>query len=82
MRTMYVPISQKKSDPGCLMRSMSVKGPLLEDLSIRVPNKKPSPAILSPAESLVEEPNDLGALSSPFSVPRASQNTTLTILGS
>ncbi|XWS32435.1 hypothetical protein CRYUN_Cryun23aG0159000 [Craigia yunnanensis] len=75
MRTMYVPISQKKSDPGCLMKSMSVKGPFLEDLSIRVPHKKLSPAVLLPAESLVEEPGDLGALSSPFSVPRASQNT-------
>ncbi|XWS77325.1 hypothetical protein CRYUN_Cryun01aG0251200 [Craigia yunnanensis] len=74
MRTMYVPISQKKSDPGCLMKSMSVKGPFLEDLSIRVPRKKPSPAVLLPAESLVEEPNDLGALSCPFSIPRASQN--------
>ncbi|XP_021279908.1 serine/threonine-protein kinase D6PK [Herrania umbratica] len=77
---MYVPIGQKKSDPGCLMKSMSVKGPFLEDLSIRVPPKKPSPAVLSPAESLVEEPNDLGALSSPFSVPRASQNTDNSLL--
>ncbi|XP_022770177.1 serine/threonine-protein kinase D6PK-like [Durio zibethinus] len=74
MRTLYVPIGQKKSDPGCLMKSMSVKGPFLEDLSIRAPHKKPSPAVLSPAESLVEEPNDLVALSS-FSVPRALQNT-------
>ncbi|XVF33626.1 hypothetical protein REPUB_Repub17cG0184100 [Reevesia pubescens] len=74
MRTVYVPISQKKSDPGCLMKSMSVKGPFLGDLSIRVPPKKPSPAVLSPAGSLVEEPNNIGALSSPFSVPRASQN--------
>ncbi|XVE76849.1 hypothetical protein DITRI_Ditri13aG0013200 [Diplodiscus trichospermus] len=80
MRTVYVPIGQKKSDPGCLMKSMSVKGPFLEDLSIRVPPKKPSPAVLSPAESLVEEPNDLGALSSPFSVPRESQNTDNSLL--
>ncbi|KAF2315444.1 hypothetical protein GH714_039270 [Hevea brasiliensis] len=36
--------------------------------------KKPSPPVLSPAENLVEEPNDLVTLSSPFSVPRASQN--------
>ncbi|XP_039027360.1 serine/threonine-protein kinase D6PKL1-like isoform X2 [Hibiscus syriacus] len=61
MGTLYVPISQKKSDPGCLIKSMSVKGPFLKDLSIRVPHKKPSPAVLSPAESLVEEPNDLGS---------------------
>ncbi|KAJ9171180.1 hypothetical protein P3X46_014577 [Hevea brasiliensis] len=75
MKTMtYVPIRQKKSEAGCLMKSMSVKGPFLEDLSIRVPPKKPSPPVLSPAENLVEEPNDLVTLSSPFSVPRASQN--------
>ncbi|XWS35602.1 hypothetical protein CRYUN_Cryun20dG0011300 [Craigia yunnanensis] len=80
MRTVYVSIGQKKSDPGCLMKSMSVKVPFLEDLSIRVPPKKPSPAVLSPAESLVEEPNDLGALSSPFLVPRASQNTDNSLL--
>ncbi|XVF79760.1 hypothetical protein PTKIN_Ptkin15bG0015600 [Pterospermum kingtungense] len=80
MRTVYVPIGQKKSDPGCLMKSMSVKGPFIEDLSIRVPPKKPSQAVLSPAESLVEEPNDLGAVSSPFLVPRASQNTDSSLL--
>ncbi|OMO69595.1 hypothetical protein CCACVL1_19388 [Corchorus capsularis] len=78
--TVYVPIGQKKSDPGCLMKSMSVKGPYLEDLSLRVPPKKPSPAVLSPAESLVEEPNDLCVLASPFLVPRASQNTDNSIL--
>ncbi|XP_048225776.1 serine/threonine-protein kinase D6PKL1 [Ricinus communis] len=75
MKTVFVPIGQKKSEAGCLMKSVSVKGPFLEDLSIRVPPKKPSPAILSPAESLVEEPNELVALSSPFSIARASQNT-------
>lgn len=81
MKTMmYVPIGQKKSEAGCLMKSMSVKGPFLEDLSIRVPPKKPSPAVLSPTESLVEEPNDLVTLYSPFSVPRASQNTENSLL--
>ncbi|GMY23053.1 serine/threonine-protein kinase D6PKL1 [Fagus crenata] len=80
MRTVYVPIGQKKSEAGCLMKSLSMKGPFLEDLSIRVPAKKPSPAVLSPAESLVEEPNDVGTLSPPFSVPRASQNTENSLL--
>ncbi|KAG5251364.1 serine/threonine-protein kinase [Salix suchowensis] len=75
MKTVYVPIGQKKAEPGCLVKSMSVKGPFLEDLSIRVLPKKLSSVILSPAESLVEEPNDLLVLPSPFSVPRASQNT-------
>ena len=80
MKTVYVPIGQKKSEAGCLMKSLSMKGPFLEDLSIRVPPKKPSPAVLSPAESLVEEPNDVGRLSSPFAVPRASQNTENSLL--
>ncbi|KAI4354698.1 hypothetical protein L6164_003544 [Bauhinia variegata] len=79
MRTVYVPIGQNKSEAGCLMKSMSLKGPFLEDLSIRVPSKKPSPAVISPAENLVEEPNDAGPLSSPFS-GRASQNTENSIL--
>ncbi|KAJ0113493.1 hypothetical protein Patl1_00106 [Pistacia atlantica] len=80
MKTVYVPIGQNKSEAACLMKSLSRKGPFLEDLSIRVPPKKPSPAILSPAESLIEEPGDLGVVSSPFSVPRASQNTENSLL--
>nr|DAD47688.1 TPA_asm: hypothetical protein HUJ06_017625 [Nelumbo nucifera] len=75
MRTVYVPIGQNKSEPGCLVKSLSMKGPFIEDLSIRVPGVKPTTSVLSPAESLVEEPNDLAALSSPFSVARASQTT-------
>ncbi|KAL3814999.1 hypothetical protein ACJIZ3_016267 [Penstemon smallii] len=59
MSPVYVPISQNNKDGKCLLKSMSMKGPFLEDLSIRVPNIKPSP-------SLVEEPND------PFLVPRPS----------
>ncbi|WCJ23017.1 Protein kinase superfamily protein [Euphorbia peplus] len=80
MKTGYVSIGQKKSEAACLMKSMSVKGPFLEDLSIRVPPKKPSPAVLSPADSLVEEPADLVAMSPPFSVARASQNTENSLL--
>ncbi|KAL2892548.1 Outer-membrane lipoprotein carrier protein [Bienertia sinuspersici] len=78
MRPVYVPISQKKPDSGTLVKSMSVnsvKGPFIDDLSIQVPPKKPSSVILSPAESLAEEPHDLNAVSSPFMVPRASQKT-------
>ncbi|KAJ6344506.1 hypothetical protein OIU76_006097 [Salix suchowensis] len=80
MKAVYVPIGQKKAEPGCLMKSRSVKGPFLEDLSIRVPPKKPSLVALSPAESLIEEPNGLAALPTPFSVPRASQNTENSLL--
>ncbi|KAK8693390.1 hypothetical protein V6N13_070974 [Hibiscus sabdariffa] len=80
MKAVYVPIGQKKSDPRCLMKSVSVKGPFLEDLSIRIPPKKPSPAVPLPADGFVEEPNDPGAISSPFLVPRPSQNTENSLL--
>ncbi|KAL3833060.1 hypothetical protein ACJIZ3_007796 [Penstemon smallii] len=73
MSPVYVPISQNNRDGKCLIKSMSMKGPFLEDLSIRVPSIKPSPSLLSP--SLVEEPNDITVVSSPFLVPRPSQNT-------
>ncbi|KAL2251631.1 serine/threonine-protein kinase D6PKL1 [Sesamum indicum] len=74
MRPVYVPIGRNNGDGKCLVKSLSKKGPFLEDLSIRVPSIKQSP-LLSPAESLVEEPNDLAAVSSPFAVSRPSQNT-------
>ncbi|KAK9144607.1 hypothetical protein Sjap_004510 [Stephania japonica] len=75
MRPVCMTIGRKKSDPGCLVRSVSVKGPFIDDLSMRVPGVKPSSAVLSPAESLVEEPNDIPASPSLFTVPRASQTT-------
>ncbi|KAM1048620.1 hypothetical protein ACFX2C_027813 [Malus domestica] len=80
MKPVYVPIGQNKSEAGCLMKSLSMKGPFLEDLSLRVPAKKPSSTVLSPAESMLEEPNDIGALSPPFVVQRASQNTESSLL--
>ncbi|KAJ4955689.1 hypothetical protein NE237_012472 [Protea cynaroides] len=80
MRTVYVPIGQNKSETGRLVKSLSVKGPFIEDLSLRVPGMKSNTAILSPAESLVEEPNDLGTSSSPFLVPRASKATDNAVL--
>ncbi|KAI5423323.1 serine/threonine-protein kinase D6PK [Lathyrus oleraceus] len=80
MRTVYVPIGQNKSEAGCLLKNLSMKGPFLEDLSIRVPAKKPSPIVLSPQGSLGEELNDTGNLSSPFAGSRASQNTENSLL--
>ncbi|KAK8624373.1 hypothetical protein V6N13_065719 [Hibiscus sabdariffa] len=53
---------------------MSVKGPFLEDISIRIPSKKPSLVILLLADSFVEEHKGLGAIYFPFSVPCSSQN--------
>ncbi|XAR63263.1 Non-specific serine/threonine protein kinase [Bertholletia excelsa] len=76
MRPVYIPISQSKPDGKCPVKTLSVKGPFLEDLSIRVPGVKPGSSVLSPAESLVEEPNDdLGVVSSHSAVPCPSQNT-------
>ncbi|XP_068649691.1 serine/threonine-protein kinase D6PK-like [Aristolochia californica] len=75
MRTVYVAIDQSKPETGCLVKSLSMKGPFLDDLTIRLPGMKPGPALLSPPECLVEEPNELEPTSSPFLVPRASQTT-------
>ncbi|XP_072988816.1 serine/threonine-protein kinase D6PK [Typha latifolia] len=79
MKTVYVAMDQDKSEAGCLMKGLSVKGPFIEDLSIQVPSVKPNVAVRSSGESLVEEPNDLGGASSPLSVPRASQTMENTI---
>lgn len=80
MRLVCVPIGQNKSEGKCLVKNLSMKGPFLDDLSIRVPGIKRSLSVLSPSDSLVEEPTDSGAVSSPFSVPRPSQNTETSIL--
>lgn len=80
MKTVYVPVSQNQTEPGCLMKSLSIKGPFLEDLSLHVPAKKQFPTVLSPTESLVEESNDVDALSPSFAVHRASQNTDNSLL--
>ncbi|KOM58254.1 hypothetical protein LR48_Vigan11g128800 [Vigna angularis] len=75
---MYVPICQNKSEAGFLIKSLPTKGPFLEDLSIRVPAKKPNPIVLTPTQSLVEEIKDIGNLA--FMGPRASQNTENSLL--
>ncbi|PKU64967.1 serine/threonine-protein kinase D6PK [Dendrobium catenatum] len=73
MRTVYVTIDENKPESGNLMKGLSVKGPFIEDLSIRIPGMKPTPP-LSPIESLVEEARASASLSSPFSADRASQS--------
>lgn len=91
VKTVYVPIGEKvqrKSESGRLLKSLSVKGStsirgsFVEDMPIRVSSIKPSPAVISPFESLVEEPDDMRTLSStsPFTVHRASQNTESSLL--
>ncbi|XP_058737539.1 serine/threonine-protein kinase D6PKL1-like [Vicia villosa] len=69
MRTVYIPIGRNKPEAGLYM-----KGPFLEDLSICNLTKKPSLAVVSPAESTLEESNDMGKLASPISGAPASQN--------
>ncbi|KAH0456823.1 hypothetical protein IEQ34_014730 [Dendrobium chrysotoxum] len=73
MRTVYVTIDENKPETGSLMKGLSVKGPFIEDLSIRIPGMKPTPP-LSPIESLLEEARASATLSSPFSADRASQS--------
>ncbi|KAJ8505274.1 hypothetical protein OPV22_006160 [Ensete ventricosum] len=80
VKTVYVAIDQEKSNAGCLMRGLSVKGPFMEDLSIRVPVTKPNAALLSPDGTSPDEPNESGAVSSPFSVPHALQSMETTFL--
>lgn len=75
MRPVYVPAGQNKSECKCLMKSLFTKGPFVQDFSVRVSSIKPSLSVLSPRESLVDEPNDLRAVASPFSATRrSSQN--------
>ncbi|WMV49827.1 hypothetical protein MTR67_043212 [Solanum verrucosum] len=74
MKPVYVPIGPNKVDGKCLLKNMSLKGSSLDDISIEVLNMKPSSFLLSPAERWAENPNDLGVVSSPFMVPRPSQN--------
>ena len=68
MGSVFVAIHESSPQASCLMKSFSLKGPLLEDLSIRIPSVKANVAL----PSLV---NDLGSVTSPFSIPRASQTT-------
>ncbi|KAK9757761.1 hypothetical protein RND81_01G184400 [Saponaria officinalis] len=48
------------------VKSVSLKGPFLDDLSLQIPQKK---------QTSENEPNDLNVISSPFLVPRGSHKT-------
>ncbi|KAJ8512196.1 hypothetical protein OPV22_002630 [Ensete ventricosum] len=78
VKTVHVVIEQDKSDTGCLMRGLSVKGPSAEDLTVQVPAPKPNTALVSRGESV--KPNEPGAVCSPFSFPRASNSMEATYL--
>ncbi|CAL9772865.1 unnamed protein product [Musa acuminata subsp. burmannicoides] len=81
MKAAYVAINQDKSEAGCLMRGLSVKGPFIEGISIQVPAVKSNEVLLSPKERSIEEQNEVGTESSLFSVPCASQSTEATCVG-
>lgn len=68
MRPVYVPIGQTKSDGKCLMKTLSTKGPFIEDLSIQVSGIKKSPPFL-------EELNEAGVVITPVTAPLSSHNT-------
>uniref|UniRef100_A0A1D1XD65 Protein kinase G11A n=1 Tax=Anthurium amnicola TaxID=1678845 RepID=A0A1D1XD65_9ARAE len=80
MRTVYVTIDQNKLDTGCLTKELSVKAPYIEDISIQVSATKHDVTLVSPVESMIEEPNELGRTSSPFCVTHASKTTESTFL--
>lgn len=71
MRPVYLPVGRNNGDE---IKSLPTKGPFLDDLSIRIPNIKPSPSLLTTDGSLVDEPYNLVAVSSQFYVPHPSQN--------
>ncbi|GAA0138344.1 hypothetical protein LIER_00105 [Lithospermum erythrorhizon] len=70
-RQLYVAIDQNEEDNKCSIKSLFVKGPLFEDVPVHVPGIKP-------AESLDEEPSDLGPIAFPFIVPYLSENAEIT----
>ncbi|XP_073045274.1 serine/threonine-protein kinase D6PKL1-like [Primulina eburnea] len=73
MRPVYLPIGQNNGDGKYVLKNMSVKGPSMEDFSIKVSGTKPIPP--SPTEVVSKEAIYLAAVSYPFSVQRPSRNT-------
>ncbi|KAF3787080.1 kinase G11A protein [Nymphaea thermarum] len=67
MQAVYVTIDQNNSTNERCFKAVPLKGPLLEDLSISVPAIKLDTCSPSPAESLVEEADELGGSTDPLS---------------
>ncbi|CAN6462000.1 unnamed protein product [Victoria cruziana] len=67
MQAVYVTIDQSNSTNERCFKAVPLKGPLLEDLSIGVPAIKPETCSPSPAESLLEEADELGGSTEPLS---------------
>lgn len=74
MRPVCVPVGQNRSEGKCSIKSLSMKGPFIEDLLVRASSIKHNLLVLSPRESLVNEPNDLKVVAFPFSATRPLQN--------
>uniref|UniRef100_A0ACD5UD97 Uncharacterized protein n=1 Tax=Avena sativa TaxID=4498 RepID=A0ACD5UD97_AVESA len=77
MKTVYVAIDEEKPEPPvCLVRGLSVKGPFLDDLSLRVTGMKANASVCAgSAEGLAEERKLSGAAVASLATARSSQAT-------
>ncbi|KAM0868883.1 hypothetical protein ACQ4PT_041021 [Festuca glaucescens] len=77
MKTVYVAIDEEKPEPPvCLVRGLAVKGPFLDDLSLRVTGMKASAVVCAgSAEGLAEERKLSGAAVASLAMARSSQAT-------
>uniref|UniRef100_A0A0D9W7T8 Protein kinase G11A n=1 Tax=Leersia perrieri TaxID=77586 RepID=A0A0D9W7T8_9ORYZ len=77
MKTVYVAIDEEKPEPPvCLVRGLSVKGPFIDDLSIRVSGMKANAVVgAGGADGLAEERKMSGAAVVSLATVRSSQAT-------
>ena len=76
MKTVYVAIDEEKSEPPvCLVRGVSMKGPFMDDLSVRVTCTKAN--LVVGAEGLAEERKVSGSALASLATARSSQATSL-----
>ena len=76
MKTVYVAIDEEKSEPPvCLVRGVSMKGPFIDDLSVRVTGTKAN--LVVGAEGLAEERKVSGSALASLATARSSQATSL-----
>lgn len=77
MKTVYVAIDEEKPEPPvCLVRGLSVKGPFMDDLSLRVTGMKANASVCAgSAEGLAEERKLSGAAVASLATARSSQAT-------
>ncbi|KAG2573749.1 hypothetical protein PVAP13_7KG274300 [Panicum virgatum] len=76
MKTVYVAIDEEKSEPPvCLVRGVSMKGPFMDDLSVRVTGTKAN--LVVGAEGLAEERKVSGSALASLATARSSQATSL-----